>query len=231
MRFSRLTLVLIALALGAASVARAEEAAGVPVYTVTYFEVSASEAAQAAALAWQFVTDSRKEPGNAGFEAFAEIGRPNRLATLEAWRDTASAAAHAAAAPANGFRDRLQPMLASPFEIRSFDGLSVAAPAGRGGREAVWVLTHVDVFPAGKDRAADLAKALAEAGRKTDGNLSFDVLRQTGHPNHFTLVEGWRDRKAFEASVMSAATKDFRRQLTPLEGALYDERLYRALRS
>ena len=29
---------------------------------------------------------------------------------------------------------------------------------------------------------------------------------------------------------MAASTRDFRQKLTPLEGALYDERLYHALR-
>ena len=72
-------------------------------------------------------------------------------------------------------------------------------------------------------------KAQAEAGRKDEGNLRFDVLQWEGHPNHFTLVEVWRDRKAFDASVAAAHTKDFRQKVTPLEGALYDERLYQVL--
>jgi quinol monooxygenase YgiN len=55
------------------------------------------------------------------------------------------------------------------------------------------------------------------------------VLQVDGHPNHFNLVEGWRIQDAFESSLMAAPTRDFRQQLTPLEGALYDERLYREL--
>ena len=95
---------------------------------------------------------------------------------------------------------------------------------------AVYVLTHVDVFPAHKDKAVELVKALAEAGRKDRGNLFFDVVQWDGHPNHFALAEGWSDRGAFEASLMAPHTKDFREKLTPLEGALYDERLYQAVR-
>jgi len=53
---------------------------------------------------------------------------------------------------------------------------------------------------------------------------------QPNRTNHFTLVEAWRDRKAFDASVIAVHTKDFRQKLTPLEGALYDERLYQAVR-
>jgi quinol monooxygenase YgiN len=93
------------------------------------------------------------------------------------------------------------------------------------------VLTFVDVFPPGKDQAAALLRQLAEANRKLAGNLLFDVLlRVPGVGNHFTLLEGWRDRHAFDASLMAASTRDFRQKLTPLEGALYDERLYHALR-
>ncbi len=55
------------------------------------------------------------------------------------------------------------------------------------------------------------------------GNLWLDVLQVDGHANHFTLVEGWRDHKAFDASLMAASTRDFRQKITPLEGALYDE--------
>jgi quinol monooxygenase YgiN len=44
------------------------------------------------------------------------------------------------------------------------------------------------------------------------------------------LFEGWRDRKAFDASISAAHTKEFRQKLNPLEGALYDERLYQAVR-
>ena len=74
-----------------------------------------------------------------------------------------------------------------------------------------------------------MQKALAAAARKDDGNLWFDVLQQTNRPNHFTVVEAWADRTAFDAHVMAAHTRLFREQLAPMNGALYDERLYAAL--
>jgi len=134
-----------------------------------------------------------------------------------------------AAASTTAFRDKLQPLLIGGTGIRVFGGLSVAAPSGRPGPRTLYVLAHVDVFPAGKDQAVDLVRALADAGRKDNGNLWFDVLQQDGRPNHFTLFEGWRDRKAFDASITTAHTKEFRQKLNPLEGALYDERLYQAV--
>jgi quinol monooxygenase YgiN len=197
------------------------------VYAVTYFEAAVTDVPKAAALAKQFAAASRREPGNTGFAALEEIGRPSRFTIFEGWHDKAASDAHNAAAVA--FHDKLQPLLVGPFEFRNFTGFSVAGPKEHAGRGVVYVVTHVDVFPAGKDQAATLVTALADAGRKMPGNLWFDVLQVVGHANHFTLVEGWQDRASFDASLMAAATRDFRQKITPLEGALYDERLYHAL--
>ena len=113
---------------------------------------------------------------------------------------------------------------------RLHSGFAVAPPTGKPGPDAVFVLTHVDVPPPQKDQTIELQKALATAARKDDGNLWFDVLQQNDRPNHFTLFEAWRDRKAFDASIAAAHTKEFRQKLNPLEGALYDERLYQPVR-
>jgi quinol monooxygenase YgiN len=230
MRLSRSILGAALLALGALQPLHAEEPVNASVYVVTYLDVAPPDAAQAAALGRQYIQASRKEAGNAAFDVFEEMGRPNRFAILEAWRDKAAYDAHGAAASTAGFFDKLQPLLIGGTGVRIFGPLSVAAPTGEPGTDAVYVLTHVDVFPAGKDQTVELVKTLAEAARKDPGNLWFDVLQQDGRPNHFTLFEGWRDQKAFEGSITAAHTKDFRKKLNPLEGALYDERLYEAVR-
>ncbi len=225
--FLPLALGILAMALGATRPADAAEDGGA-VFAVTYFEAAVTDVAKAAALTKQFGMASRNEPGSSGFEAFEEIGRPSRFAIFEGWHDKAASDAHNIAAAA--YRDKLHTLLVGPFEVRNFSGFSVAGPREHAGGGAVYVVTHVDVFPAGKDQAAALVTALAEAGRKMPGNFWFDVLQVDGHANHFTLVEGWRDRASFDASLMAAPTREFRQKLTPLEGALYDERLYHALR-
>jgi quinol monooxygenase YgiN len=230
MHLSHLVLITAALVFAAGSSLHAEESVTTPIYVVTYFEVAPAAAAETAALAAKYAQASRKEPGNAAYDMLEEIGRPSRFAIFEAWHDKPAFDARNASASSAAFRNQLQPMIVSPFSVRSFSGLSVAAPIGPSGADAVYVLTHVDVFPNFKDQAVELVKTLAEAGRKDDGNLAFDVLQWEGHPNHFTLVEVWRDRAAFDASVVAAPTKEFRQKLMPLEGALYDERLYQAVR-
>jgi quinol monooxygenase YgiN len=200
------------------------------VYAVTYFEAAAPDIAKVVADVRQFAMASRNEVGNAGFAAVQEIPRPSRFAIVEAWQDKAAADAHNAAPATLAFRDKVRPLLVGPFEVRTLTGFSTAVPNGQGNRDTVDVLTFVDVFPSGKDRTAALLTQLAEAGRKVPGNLQFDVLlRVPGVGNHFIVVEGWRDRQAYNASLTAASTRDFRQQLTPLEGALYDERLYHAL--
>jgi len=227
MRLSHLIFGLAALAFATPRPVHAED---VVVYVVTYFDVAPTAAAETAALVRQQAEASRKENGNSSFQAFAEIGRPNRFATLEAWRDKPAYEAHGAAASTTAYRDKLKPLLISGTGARLLSDFSVAPPAAQAGPETVFVLTHVDVPPPQKDQAIELQKALAAAARKDDGNLWFDVLQQNDRPNHFTLYEGWRDRKAFDASIMAAHTKEFRQKLNPLEGALYDERLYQAVR-
>jgi quinol monooxygenase YgiN len=227
MRLSHLILSLAALSIAAVPPLRAEEPMNAPVYVVTDFEVAPPAASQGTAIARQYAEASRKEDGNLGFEVFEEIARPSRFAMLGSWRDKKASGAHSASGPATAFRDKLKPLLIGGFGVRPYGELAVATPAkAQPPRDALYVLTHVDVFPTFKDQAIELVKAQAEAARKDGGNLRYDVLQWDGHPNHFTLVEIWRDRKAFDASIVTPQNKEFRDKLTPLEGALYDERLY-----
>jgi quinol monooxygenase YgiN len=203
--------------------------AGGPVHVMSFFEVGAASAGRTAGLLRPFDAATRKEPGNEGFLALHEIARPGRFAIVEVWHDKAAFAAHAAALAA--LRDKLQPLLASPFDTRGNSGLAVAGPAlGAEPGAAVYVLTHVDVFPAGKDQAIEMLRQLADDSRKEAGNLRFDVLQQDGRLNHLPLVEAWHDARAREAHVIAEHTRAFRQKLVALQGALYDERLYKAIR-
>src|SRR5690242_3871837 len=96
-----------------------------PVYRITYFDVAPAASVKTAGLLRQFAAVTRKQDGNAGFLALTEIARPGRFAVVEVWRDRAAADAHAAN---SALRDQLQPLFASPFDIRSNAGLAVAPP-------------------------------------------------------------------------------------------------------
>ncbi len=206
-----------------AQAAQPQPAAG-PVYAVTYFEVAPTGSRKAAALLRQFAAETRKEDGNTELTALHEMGRAGRFAIVEAWKDKAAYDHHGAAMRALG--DKLQPIFASPFETRQFAAFSIGAPATGDLGASIFVLTHVDVFPAGKDEVAGLVKSQAEDSRKDGGMQRFDAVIWDGHPNHFHLIEVWSDRKALAAHVVADHTKQFRAKVTPFEGAFYDERLY-----
>ncbi|MBV9862812.1 MAG: antibiotic biosynthesis monooxygenase [Alphaproteobacteria bacterium] len=196
-------------------------------YLVTYFEIAPAEGAKAVAALRLYAGEARHADGNIGLLALRERDRPGRFAMIEGWRDQAALDAHMAAAKA--LADQLRPDLVSPFDSRQSIPLDIADRSLDAGPElqaAVFVLTHVDVLPTGKDTAVELVRALAAASRRQNGNLVLDVLQQANRANHMTLFEGWRDRAAYEAYIVADPTKDFRAKLTPLAGALYDERLY-----
>ena len=94
---------------------------------------------------------------------------------------------------------------------------------------ALIAVSHVDVIPPKKDDGIAALKTLADPTRKDNGNIRFDVYQQKSRPNHFTVVEVWRDQKGAESHETAPHTKQFRQVLGAATGALYDQRWYRAL--
>jgi len=95
--------------------------------------------------------------------------------------------------------------------------------------QAFWVVTHVDVMPAYKDEAAAMLKDLGEASRTMPGHIRTIFGPQLSRGNHFTLIEIWTNRTAFEAYQAAKPTRTFRTKLGPMLGALYDDRLYQSV--
>ena len=224
--FVRILLGTALVVLGVTEAARADTTT---FYTVTYVEVIPPSTSQATAMLRQYGEASRKEAGAGRVEVLQRIDRPNQFAVLAAWTDQKVFEAHQAAPSTKEFHAKLQPLLASPNDLRLHHGLSVgtATVASPGG--ALYVVTHVDVVPPRKDDAVAALKQLAEDSRKDSGHVRFDVVQQTNRPNHFTVVEVWMDRKAFDVHGMAPHARRFRDQLAPMSGSLYDERLYLVL--
>ena len=218
-------------ALVSTAVSAAAEA-GAPVHVVTYIEVAPMAGEEAAALLTAFGAANRGRDGNLRFDVLRRDGWPSHFAILELWKDRPAFEAHESAASARELRGRLAVLLVAPYDRRPLTGFvtgSAGSAEADGSRAAVHVVTHVDVVPPAKDQGMALLKDLAEASANDAGALRFEVLQQNSRPNHFTLVEAWRDRQAFDAHVTAAHTRRFRDALLPLTGSLYDERLYRRL--
>jgi quinol monooxygenase YgiN len=215
--------------LGFAYAARADEASEAAVYVVSYIEVMPPAQGEAMTLLRQYREASRKEVGNVRLEVLQQSGRPDHFALVEVWQDQQTFEAHGRAAHTTHLRDKLQPLRISPFDERLHKGLAIGAMPAAGVAGAIYVVTHADAIPPGKDEALVLLKQLAEASRNDAGNVRFEVLQQSSRQNHCTIVEIWQDQQALEAHAMAAHTRQFRDKFQPLSGSLYDERLYKAL--
>ncbi len=201
-----------------------------PVYTVSYIDAAPASRAAVIKALQQLAAASRKEGGNQRLEILQRISPPNQFVMVSIWKDKASHDAHAAAAHTKDFREKVRPQLVSLIDDRVHTGFEIATgPSGKVAAGAIFVVTHVDVPPPKKDECETALKALATDSRKEAGVVRFEVFQQSNRPNHFTVVEVWKNQKAYDDHIVATHTKKFRDTLTPMTGALYDERLYKAL--
>jgi quinol monooxygenase YgiN len=197
-------------------------------FTVTYVEVGPVLAKVGAAALKAYRDSARKDEGASNVEVYQRIDRPNQFAIVGAWPDQKAFDAHTSSELFKKLDDKLGTTLASPNDTRQHNGLSVET--AKPGKDPIFAITHVDVIPPQKDSGVFALQQLADESRRHAGNLSFDVFQQTNRPNHFTLVEAWANRGAFDLHQMQKETRDFRTKLATMTGALYDERLYKALK-
>jgi len=200
-----------------------------PVYVVNYIDAApASRAAVAAALK-QLAAASRKDAGNQRFEILERTAPSNQFVVVSIWKDQKALDAHMVAAHTKDFREKTKPQLISLIDDRIHSGMEIGGGDAKVPAGAVFVVTHVDVPPPKKDDCIAALKTLVADSRKEPGAVRFEVFQQSSRPNHFTVVEIWKDQKAYDAHIISAHNKKFRDTLTPMTGALYDERLYKAI--
>jgi quinol monooxygenase YgiN len=88
-------------------------------YVVTHVDVlGPNGAAEAAKMLHEFAADSRKDEGSVRFEVLRDPNRLNHFTIVEVWRTRQDFETHLAAGHTRAFREKLQPMLGSPFDER-----------------------------------------------------------------------------------------------------------------
>jgi len=217
-------------ALAATAPARAQDGGDPTLYVAGYVDAAYASRNQVAALLRQFAGVARKQKDLIHFAVLQRASPNNQFMIVETWKDQQARDAHMASPERKEFQSKVEPLLIAPIDDRLGVKTSAAPIAtGPAAGSAVYVVTHVDVPGANRDKLLPAITALAESSRKESGNLRFDVAYQKNRTNHFTVFEGWKDVKSNEAHELAAHTKEFRSVLTPLTGAMYDQRFYKAL--
>ena len=228
-RWLRLLLSIVMLSACLAVQIDAQASADTAVYAVSYVEVMPSARAAMAAALKQYRDASRKEDGYVRLDLLEQIGRPAHFAVIETWKDQKAFDAHGMAAPVKQFRDALQPIRLSGYDQRPYKVLTVASASAEGNDQAIHVVAHVDTVGGPQVDAPGLLNRLAEASRKEQGCLRFDVLQNITRLNHFTLVATWQNQKALDAHDAAPHTKQYRDVVQPMSGSPVDERVYKAV--
>ena len=202
------------------------QAQGSAVYLCTYVDLMPNAVSSAEGLLKRYSNSSRTQPGNLQFDVLHEIARPSRFAILEAWADEAELESHERAASTLHFRDQLEAVQSAPYDTRVGRRIYHEREASENRAGAIYVLTHVDITPNHQDNGLTLLKDMSVETAKDYGNISYEVLQQADPANHFTVVEEWTSKKVLDAHAEAAHTREFRKALLPLQGGLYDERMY-----
>jgi quinol monooxygenase YgiN len=95
--------------------------------------------------------------------------------------------------------------------------------------ESPYAITYIEVAPKSADAARKLLRTYRDAARKAQGVVEFAAFERIGYPNHFVIVEQWAGAKARESNAGSTYGAEFRKALTPLLIAGYDERPHYAM--
>lgn len=87
-------------------------------YVVTHVDLTPNNTEEGTKLLQQFAADSRHDPGVVRFELLEDNARHNHFTFVEVWENSKAFDGHEAAEHTKNFREKLQPMLGSPFDER-----------------------------------------------------------------------------------------------------------------
>jgi quinol monooxygenase YgiN len=92
--------------------------------------------------------------------------------------------------------------------------------------DKIYVVTHVDIVPPNTAEGTKLVQQYVADSRKDKGVVDIEASAQISRVNHISIVEVWQNQKAFDEHVAAEHTRQFRKQIDPMLGSPYDERLH-----
>jgi quinol monooxygenase YgiN len=199
------------------------------VVSVGYLDIAPSSSRSAIPLVKRYRNAARRESGCERFDVLEQVGRPGRFVLLEEWTDRQALDSHLASAPTAQFLDGVKPFAIGAYDQRTYRLIYGSSGPAAVPPHAVYGVMHVDTIPSPQTNGVMLLERLADASRKENGNLRFEILQHVMRPNHFTVVELWRDQKAADAHAVAPHTKQFRDVLLPILGSPYDDRYFKAV--
>ena len=194
-------------------------------YSVAYVEVKPSSRTAAVTALKQYRDATHRDDNNIRLELFEQADRAGHLLVVETWKT--SAAFDAKMAARKQLIDQFEAMRISGWDARPYKTLSVASGSVEANGKSVYVISHVDVAP--DPKVAAMLTTLAEASRKEEGNVRFDVLLHTMRSNHFQVIETWQSQKALDNHAAAAHTKKYRDDIQAALGSPLDERVFKAI--
>jgi quinol monooxygenase YgiN len=198
------------------------------IYETSYVEVAPAYATTASKILIQSAEAARKEAGLLGLEIVRRMLPTNHFVIFGAWKDQHAYDVHLAAAYTKEGTAALASQLVAPIDTHL--GKQVvrqdlqAPPVG-----AIYGVTHFAIFP---ERVEDFLPVLlkyTDATRQAVGNLRYFPAQDTSRPNHFSVVEIWKDQASEDAYEAATPSKQFRAAWAPVTGPHYDRRWYKPL--
>jgi quinol monooxygenase YgiN len=107
--------------------------------------------------------------------------------------------------------------------------MTASAARAQTAPDTVYALTTFDVSPSATLQTIALLTQYRDTARKQAGNMSVDLLQETGLLNRFAIHESWSNRSAYDANEKAPQMAALRDGLKSLAGAPLDRRTYRPL--
>src|SRR5262245_27188392 len=91
--------------------------------------------------------------------------------------------------------------------------------------DQLYVTTYIDVKRDSTVEGIALLVLYRDSGTTARGP-SIEVLRETGRPNRFAIIESFKDQSAFEKRESAEHTLQFRAKLRAIHSSPYDQRVH-----